>query len=350
MLGDERKLPILIVVGLALVASGAGAWALGTPGLFTTVDEPISISDEDNFGEGYSTAPGETIQSSFLLQSENDSQTVVMRLQDWNGTMNESGVEAARNESGGYISGMELGDARLTFDLLNDGKADYHYMDSSDELENTYNMTVPGDSKSGDINYTVAIQRGSIEAGSDTVEMHLSQDATDNCGNCHSDEGVSSTASISQAHQTMGIANESCTNCHSASMKDMHMDCTAGCHGPKSDVQIHPNESNPTDNDYTCSSGGMDCHTDNNAYDQLAHVHRNGTVTDDYGNIYFEKGYFCPSCHGDDASPEQSDDIMGLHDGFEKDCVVCHGISSDKIHEPYNNDGDCGDCHSGMNQ
>lgn len=331
-----RKVPILIVIGLTLVASGAGAWALGGQSLFATVNEPISVDNPTNFGAGYSMAPGETVQSSVDLTSQNDSQTVVVTLEGWNGTFNESGVAAARNDSGGYISEMEVGSARLTFDLLNDGKADYHYLDSGQNLPNSFNMTVPGDTKAGDINYTVTYARGSVEAGSDLVKMHLSQGATSNCDSCHTKvaNNAGSSASIVESHEILNTSKKgSCEDCHGSSMVDMHMDCTAGCHGEGGeDIPTidHVDHSDVATNDYTCDSS---CHS--GTADQLAHAHTK------------KLNDLCENCHGSTDGADTNDDLMGLHTSFSEECVTCHGISSDKIHQPYGQE-DCGDCHSGM--
>ena len=329
MLGSQRKVAILIVIGLALVASGAGAWALDTQRFSANVDEPIVLNQQTNWGDGMSMAPGDTVSSSVNLQSENDSQTVVVRLENWNGTLNTSGYAAARNGSGGYISEMEIGSAQLTFDLLNDGKADYHYLDSDETLTNTFNMTVPGDTAAGNVTYTVSYARGSVEAGSDLVKMHLSQGATRNCGNCHSN--VRSDASVSRAHETLQVANQSCSNCHSASLPDIHMDCTGACHGDYPIKGHGPNQNLTVTADYRC---GADCHGDQQ---ELAHRYlNNGT---------------CQTCHGNTASDDSTgtpDNLMTMHDSVgETPCRSCHGLGSEGIHRPYD-DHDCGACHSGF--
>lgn len=328
----------VVLVGVLLLAMGAGAYTgmIGTYMFGTEVKEPIDITEQENWStEMY---PGETMMAEHSLENPNATEdyVVTVELMEFNGTGNlTDAVNASRTKQNGYISKVEWAGQDHTFDLLNDGKADFYKINESGSVNQVVNVTTLESAMQGQINMTFNYSRVSSEtAPSAVVEQHYS--ASDDCGNCHT--GNSSTA----VHDNKLSASDTCESCHEASMQDLHMDCTSGCHqsypitNASGGAPHGPFADKPVQSEYYC---GQDCHGD-----QLSHAHNNTNAT--------KSGYdpvnMCPTCHGDNRSVEGPDTLMNLHNSStftNKDCVECHGLESNGIHSTYEG-SDCQTCHN----
>ena len=353
-MSNHKSRRVMILVGVLLLATGAGAYTgvIDILDFNTTVQEPIEITDEQNWSD--TMYPGEQMSAGGTLTNPkaDEDYVVAVELKNFSGTANESDtLNSSRYKDNGYISMVSWAGQDHTFDLLNDGQADYYKVNASDGtgVKQVLNVTTLESAQNGTMNITFNYSRVSAgTAPSAVVKQHYNASfGSDDCGNCHGGDLYNSSSAV---HADL-IDDKTCEDCHEASMQDTHMDCNSACHtsypvtNETGDAPHGPFADNTIQSEYFC---GSDCHGDQIT---LAHNNSNSSTVDDNmapGYEPLDNG-FCPTCHGNETTVEtgENDTLMDFHGTFEQDCVECHGIASDRLHETYESD-DCQTCHANM--
>ena len=333
---------LVVLAGVATATSIFFSFSQGP----TQVEEPVMGDPMTAETWADPLYPNGGTAKSFSLTNHNTSENYTVKIvlesyRDIDGVEytdpQAAALAASSAEHSAFISNVSIdGKNGHEVDLLNDGVAYYHTLPAETTQTGQIVLDAHEDLESyGTVSMNVTFYRVNDVQENRAVQIHESRNDTCAASTCHA------TSNSEAIHDEMDTGSD-CEACHGRTMEDLHMSCVAGCHdsypirhvneSSGSEYPHGPNTVMETDlgtgrgavADYYC---GENCH---------------GTQIGSSHTFVLEADY-CGQCH-DEANAT----IWDFHQNLSRNCIGCHGKTSEAIHSHYDvtaSNNQCARCH-----